>query len=999
MKIQCLVKRRITFHLIQFLKNMKIKEFSPKSLMSPYSWAGHLSFAYWLMEQLSPDVFVELGTHTGNSYFTFCQSVKENALFTKCYAVDTWQGDDHAGEYSSEVYDYVSRHNDEHYKNFSNLMKMTFDDALNYFEDESIQLLHIDGLHTYDAVKNDFETWLPKLKKDGIILFHDTMVRERNFGVWKLWAELRKKYKDSFEFQHSHGLGVLRLGGNGNRDLDEFFAHVDEQSKKNIFSGLSSLPILEKINKEKDSQIILLTNSIKENEKFIENLKVEVIRSENQIKTEADRQVQIYKNKSIQLSNELDTIQNSRSWRYTKQIRKIGAKIRYYKNLTKNWLKIIAQSGGPKVVVSKTIKFINREGVSGLLRRNMNSPKLIGEKKFDASWYLEINKELADAGIEPYLHYSKHGFFEGRFARRLGEKILRIDSPTQDLIQQFTRLQSKWARQPKITVVMPVYNTREKWLREAIDSVLSQIYENWELCICDDTSTHPHVKAVLEHYRNLDPRVRVVYNTSNGGVSTASNQALKMAVGDYIALMDHDDILEPHALHFIAKAIIEKSPDIIYSDEVIMDENCSKMIGHACRPSFSLELLRSHPYIVHLVAYRRTLLQRIGGFNEELSISQDYDLLLRASEKSRNIVHVAEVLYKWRTHENSAGHEKKKKVMDVSKDLIKQHLHRSGYSDFQVEDGVMFNFFKVRYKLNPSNKVAIIIPTKDRAELVRQCIESIEKTTESHLYDIVVVDHASSEADAIEYFKKLCQLHTVMRCEGEFNFSHINNWAINNLKSQYSHYLLLNNDVEAIQTGWLERMLELGQQSDIGIVGAKLYYPDGKTIQHAGVCVGMYGAAEHYGKFMEKNFIDTADIQPGYLGSLIATREMSAVTAACMLIRSDVFHQVHGLDEHAKVGFGDIDFCLRVLAAGYRVIFCAEAELIHHESLSRGKSEADPHPEDTDYFLQRWQAFIEFGDPYYNPNLSLTNTHWGLKLKIDSEKKKIISIRSNLTNS
>lgn len=674
-------------------------------------------------------------------------------------------------------------------------------------------------------------------------------------------------------------------------------------------------------------------------------------------------------------------------------------KIVYIKNLIFHIIKVILIKGGFKVVITKSIKLLIQEGMPKLIKKIINSSKLISKEKFDSEWYLTHYSDVAEAGLDPYWHYSQYGFTEGRYAKALGESIFRIDSPSAEQLQQLLKLQNKWARNPKISILMPVYNTKEEWLRKAIDSTILQIYENWELCICDDASTLPHIKAVLKHYERIDPRIRVIYSKANSGVAAASNRALKICVGDYVALLDHDDILEPHALHFMAKAIIEKRPDIIYSDEVLMSEDGVTKIGHACRPSFSLDYLRSHPYIVHIVAYRRELLMKINGFNESLSISQDYDLLLRASEVSTKIVHIAEVLYKWRIHEDSSGHNKKNLVMQVSKNIIKQHLIRSGFKDFQVDNGDLFNFFRVRYKLNPENKVAIIIPTKNMGKLVRQCIESIENTTPSSLYDIFVIDHSSTDPASVEYFTKLRQKHTVLRYEGAFNFSHMNNWAVAQLKKKYSHYLLLNNDVEAINSGWLERMLEFGQQSDIGVVGAKLYYPDRKTIQHAGVCVGMFGIAEHFGKFMNKYFINTSDLQPGYMGSLIVSREVSSVTAACMLIKSNIYNQLGGLDEYAQIGFGDVDLCLRVLNSGKRIIFCAEAELIHHESFTRGKSESDPHLEDSCYFIQRWSAFIEIGDPYYSPNLSLVNTNWGLKLKFNSVNENHLIIRETLLNS
>lgn len=544
--------------------------------------------------------------------------------------------------------------------------------------------------------------------------------------------------------------------------------------------------------------------------------------------------------------------------------------------------------------------------------------------------------------------------------------------------REMARLSAELPRRPLISLLMPVYDTPEAWLREAIESVLCQAYPHWELCIVDDASPQPHVRDVLEEYRQRDPRIKVAYRSRNGRIAAASNDALALASGEFVALLDHDDVLERHALFRLAQSIAEDRPDMIYSDEALVSEDSDAIHGFFFRPTFSLELLRAHPYIVHLTAFRASLLREIGGFDATLAVSQDYDLILRAAEKAATIVHIPEVLYRWRIHAESAGHRKQDEVMASSTRILQDHLARCG-EDAMVTPGSIYNFFDIRYPLQDGLRVAIVIPTKNHGELVRQCVESLERTVKSVAYDIVLVDHASDDSASLAYFAELGRRHQVLRYQGPFNFSIINNWAVARLERPYSHYLLCNNDIEAISEGWLERMLELGQHEDVGIVGAKLYYPDGGTIQHAGVCVGMYGLAEHYGKFMDKE-IPGLGLRPGYIGSLIANREISAVTAACMLIRSDAFAKVGGLDEEIAVGFGDIDLCLRVRQAGYRVMFSPHAELLHHESFTRGKptgdAPADPHPEDTALFLERWGAFIDVGDPYYNPNLPLDNTSW-----------------------
>jgi glycosyltransferase involved in cell wall biosynthesis len=548
---------------------------------------------------------------------------------------------------------------------------------------------------------------------------------------------------------------------------------------------------------------------------------------------------------------------------------------------------------------------------------------------------------------------------------------------TPEVVAQLqTRIRSM-VNPPLISVLMPTFNTPEAVLRDAIKSVTSQLYSNWELCIVDDASPQPRVRSVLEELAKNDVRLRLLILEKNAGVATATNHALAMARGVFVVLLDHDDVLEPQALFRVAEAIQSTDPDMIYSDEATLSEDGKEVINHTHRPAFSLEYLRACPYIVHLVAFRTEMVRQIGGLDATLAISQDYDLILRMAERARKIVHIPEILYFWRERKLSSGHLRKATVMDTSREVLTRHLARCGEVG-QVHNGLLFNYFDVRYALKSDQKVAIIIPTKNHGELVRQCVESIVRTVKQVAYEIVIVDHASDDPASIAYFEQLKSHHQVLRYEGVFNFSAINNWAISHMHGDFSHYLFCNNDIEAMDADWLERMLELGQMPDVGLVGAKLLYPDRKMIQHAGVCVGMYGVAEHYGKFMD-DVLPNGSLHPGYHGTLIANHEMSAVTAACALMRRDVFERIGGYEKNLPVGFGDVDLCLKTREAGYRVLFCAQAVLVHHESYTRGKSREDPHPEDSAYFVKKWRKTLDQCDPYYNPNLTVQSTQWEVR--------------------
>ena len=530
-----------------------------------------------------------------------------------------------------------------------------------------------------------------------------------------------------------------------------------------------------------------------------------------------------------------------------------------------------------------------------------------------------------------------------------------------------------------ISVIVPTYNTPEHMLKAMLRSVQDQLYPHWELCIADDASTQPHVIAVLQAFAKKDKRIKLHLGQTNQGVSHASNQALALATGAFVVLLDHDDLLEEQALFRVAESIVQDNPDMLYSDEVLVSPDGKTVLQYFHRPAFSPEYLRSHPYIVHMVGFRTELLRSLGGFDEQLKISQDYDLILRVSEQAQTIVHLPEILYQWRTHTNSAGHDRANEVMAVSSAVLQRHLQRCGLKG-HVDSGASFNFFEARYPLHSGQRVAIIIPTKNHGDLVRQCINSIRATTSQVAYDIVVIDHESNEPATIAYLESIRHQVQVLRYTGVFNFSTINNWAVKQLveqEVQHTHYLFCNNDIEALEPGWLERMLELAQQPDVGMVGAQLLYPDRSSIQHAGVCVGAFGIAEHYGKFLR---LPPDRIDISFMGRLIVTHEVAAVTAACLLMRRDTFEEINGFDEALAVGFGDVDLCLRTLFKGWRVLYCPQATLLHHESFTRGKTVGyDPHPEDSALFAARWKAFLQEGDPYFNPGLSTQHTCWQVK--------------------
>lgn len=527
-----------------------------------------------------------------------------------------------------------------------------------------------------------------------------------------------------------------------------------------------------------------------------------------------------------------------------------------------------------------------------------------------------------------------------------------------------------WDEKPRFSLLIPCYNSAPKWLEALLEDIGAQTYPEWECILVDDASPKAAHIPVIERWCEQDTRFRFIPADKNQGVSATCQTALDAAQGDYVAVVDHDDGLEPQALFELAKAARAGDADVIYSDEVLVDER-EKALRCAFRPDYSYYFLLSHPYIVHLTAFRRDVLVAAGGFDRDLKVSQDYDVLLRVAAKTDKFIHVAKVLYRWRTYSRSTGHVKRDDVTTNSLEAINNHLRLKGWDPEKAwaEEGLAFNFFRVRHRVAPC-KVSVIIPTRDRVELLEVCLDSFQEKTalpDGVEVEFIIVDNGSEQNESLLYFTQLRAAgHQVLHAPGPFNFSVLNNRAAEQANGDF--LLFLNNDIEIVEPGWLEAMLEPMQDPGVGTVGAKLLYPDIGLIQHAGVILGFNGIAAHDHQFYAE-YDELGQLDPGYNHALAVIRECLAVTAACMLVRRAAFEQVGGFDENLHVGFGDTDLSLKIVDAGYRCLFTPYARLVHHESASRGKQATDPHPIDSALFLQRWEKLLQAGDPYYNPNM------------------------------
>ena len=529
---------------------------------------------------------------------------------------------------------------------------------------------------------------------------------------------------------------------------------------------------------------------------------------------------------------------------------------------------------------------------------------------------------------------------------------------------------------PTISVIMPVYNTPAEFLRTAIESVRRQLYTQWELCIADDCSSEPHVAEILSEYQAMDDRIRVVRREENGHISAASNTALTLAGGEWITCLDHDDVLAEHALALSVLALSDKpQAGLLYSDEDKLDAAGNRHTPYF-KPEFDPLLLLGQNYLNHLCLLRRDLVTAVGGYREGYEGSQDWDLALRVSEKlgQGEVVHVPHVLYHWRAHPGSTASvvSAKPYAADAGRRAVVDHLTRTGRTG-RVTRIVMSGHNRLTWSVpEPEPLVSIIVPTRD-GKLLQRCIDSLFGFTTYPNFELVVVDNCSRTLPALDFLRNNDGRLTVIRDEQRFNYSAINNAAVRRTSGDL--ICLLNDDTEIISGDWLDDMVGQVLQPGVGAVGAKLYYDDGR-IQHAGVVLGILGVAGHSHRLADR-------LSPGYFGRLQVAQTMSAVTAACALIRREAWDEVGGLDEeNLPIAFNDVDFCLRLGEAGWRIVWTPQAELFHHESISRGPDDQGPRAaefeREFDYMQKRWGPGVLRGDPYYNPNLSLTAEDFSL---------------------
>lgn len=1113
---------------------------SPKRLTPLTAWQEHIPFAMFLIDILRPAVIVELGAHGGDSYCAFCQAVKEFNLDARCYAVDTWQGDQHTGSYDSKILDDLRAHHDPLYSSFSRLIQSTFDEALHHFADGTISLLHIDGYHTYEAVKHDFESWLPKMSTDGVVLLHDTTVQERNFGVSRLWSEIKQHYRH-FEFLHGHGLGVLAVGEVRSKQLQSLLEAGDEESVRirDFFfqagHGLTLRLELENLAEalrvemadqekslrerfeneleEKARMIQSLSSEMEQGEKLLRDKDRQIEESEAQLQhkdrllCDKDRQLEEsetqLQDKDRQLHGseaEIQKIRRSLGWRLLSLYGRIKHRLflpffRTLRNPSKAFtrreyrpslepvigLRLLDDSGrwestsdDPQFSVSGewpqgwsevSISIETEDAVRGHARLYVDrgvgySEKDsydLGEPRGEHKRYVRLGREVIALRLDPVESPGrfrikrltlKRALLRRRNQNRDGLKensnggfglkqftrfsLARIESFRQkngraprlsELPSALRRTWRAWresrlnghhppaetaralrdfqipqpidpyaawlevnewnqqresllndrlsavAEPPLLSVVMPVYNPPREFLDKAIESVVNQVYQNWELCIADDASTDPTTKDALQRWAGREPRIKIMFRQENGNISRATNSAAELTRGDYIVLMDQDDEISPDALGAVALYLSEHpETDILYSDDDKIDAQ-GERFAPQFKPDWSPELLLSYMYFSHLFVLRRNLFFEAGRMRAGFEGSQDYDLALRATEIAGHIRHIPKVLYHWRALPGSTASRgsAKPESFDAGLRAVQDTLDRRGIRakacqpDWAVKAGC--GIFAYQFS-DDGPRVAIIIPTRNNVEVLKTCVQSLEKTTYKN-FEVVIIDNESDDPATLEYLRTT--RHRVLRIPNPgsgFNFAAINNRAVEQVEAEY--ILFLNNDTEIVAPAWLSQMAGYASIRGVGAVGARLLFPDGR-IQHAGVVHGYYnGMAGPAFKLLPAS-------DPGYLSHAMVARNYSAVTAACMLTRRDLFLEMGGFDEHNfSIAYNDVDYCYRLQASGHRVVYCPTAELIHHEGYSRGFADNAAEP------AAFRKKYSKLNDPFYNPNLSLGHERFAI---------------------
>ncbi|AYY96514.1 glycosyltransferase [Burkholderia multivorans] len=1015
---------------------------SPASFWMPQhivesAWLEHAPFAFWLMDVLRPRTFVELGTHAGFSFLAFCQAVRQLDLSTSCYAIDTWLGDEHAGFYDTRVFDALSTVQTREFGDFSRLIRARFDEALSAFGDGTIDLLHVDGRHRYEDVVEDYSSWVPKLSECAVVLFHDTNVRERDFGVWRFWEELRTRFP-SFEFIHGHGLGVLCHGPvipDGIRPLLEA-SEADRASIRRIYGRLGAAVSLRYQLDVIGGQLGAAHSRIEERDTTVAQLQAQLQEQTHMLEQRSDEVEKL----SAQLGEQADATRRKQSL-----IDRSAAHVETIKDIARGRCDVVPLSkhsvalprdvfdvahdrlGAELDELQSLVGELREETAAATSRQRelharaerseqelqhiqtstmwraflkvrriaeMMSPGLRRNvrKTLKAAWWIAtphrmparlrflkarraaaaMQANVGDRALYPegqYLVYKPHATNADTGRNRAGRYELSsvaggyVYIPPRKPDDIDACIASLGAK-PTFSIVVPLYNTGPELFDAMVGSVLDQWYPHWELVLVDDKSP---LSSVGERLATLnDPRIKIIQLDRNLGISGATNKGLDAAEGDYIVFLDHDDELTCDCLFELAKCVAADNPDFIYSDEDKIETDGS--YGQPFfKPDWSPDTMMSTMYTCHVSCVRRSLQQRIGGLRSEFDGCQDWDFVLRVVEQANKISHIRKVLYHWRVIPASVASDLNAKpyAVDAGRRARLSAIERRGLKGALEPVPQLPGYFRVRYAHQGDPKVSIIIPSKNNGDVLRRCVDSIRSKSTYRNFEIILIDNGSTNIDTLRTFDDMAAMSNirVIRHDMPFNYSEINNIGVR--ESIGDFLVFLNDDTEVMSETWLSDMLGYAQLAHIGAVGAKLIYPGGRKMQH----VGLVNLADGPGHaFLQQN----AD-SPCYFARNLLEYNWIGVTGACLMLSREKFNRINGFDEAFPVAYNDVDLCFRLIKSGLYNVVCPGVELIHYESLSRGRDDANNEKirrlaRDKERLYLKHPDFFMF-DPFHNPNL------------------------------
>ena len=980
------------------------------------AWLEHAPFAFWLVETLRPRCVVELGTHFGFSFLTFCQAVRRLGIPTVCYAVDTWKGDEHSGFYGEDVYVGLAGIIEQQYSDFARLLRYRFKDALPRIEEASVDLLHIDGRHTYDDVKEDFETWQSRLSDRGVVLFHDTTVRERDFGVWRLWAEEFKRYP-AFQFLHCHGLGILatgpaaeqllrpllQSGPTGAGMIRAAYARLGQALSLQYQLGVAHQQAQEALGGQARLRAELTSHAAAEQQRLRAELAAQAAAEQERLRAElagqaaaeqerlraelagqaAAEQERLRAELAAQAAAEQERLRSElasqaaaereKSWAaWTAQAAVSEERLRSQlaarsadelSSLASSVTRLVDEQRAARAALRKWERTVRKRLPRPLGKRLVRTTKALGR----VTWRFgrKLSKKVrggvramlrpgrtphgslqspsspvsepgavgeGHAGLLPPAHYlafqpgellgaaDAPAHRRGRYAltERAGGYVYTPPRRPADLELRLALL----ARVPRFSIVVPVYNTSTDFLARMLASVQAQWYPFWELVVVDDASPSQDTCGFLEQIK--DSRVKVHSLAQNVGISGATNAALELATGEFVVFLDHDDELTEDCLYEIALCVDRDDPDFIYSDE---DKISPKglFVEPFFKPDWSPDTMMSIMYTCHVGCMRLSTLREAGPLASEYDGAQDWDLVLRVTERTNRIVHIPKVLYHWRMIPSSisASIDAKPHAVGASVRLREAALRRRGlHGNFEPVDGLP-SCHRVRYFSVGDPLVSIIVPSRDNGTVLHSCISSVVKHSVWQKMEFIVVDNGSRDHETLVSLARLgsefdCR---VIRHDADFNFSELCNVGARAANGQL--LLFLNDDTELRSADAIARMAGYAQLHHIGAVGAKLLYPDTYQIQHAGIINLSCGPGHALARL--------SGAVHGYFLRNTVEYNWIAVTGACLMIQRDRFELVGFFDESLPIAYNDVELCMRLIKRGLYNVVCPMAEWIHHE--------------------------------------------------------------------